>query len=406
MSRPNQNSVADVGRDFRVAHMRPAPTAMEPSSAGDADPVTHVAHYLLVPPPAEPASRDAEDQKNLVIHHAPVPASRDPLSASDEDQSCCVTQRPLVPSLAETIELIKAAHRERCFWMEQRKRSDLSLGAYLRTTLGWSLALPTAERDRIKQHAAELIKLGERYVKAKRRAERKAAPLPSLPAALDAFAHVVVNAIELRGKTDELEAEAGARMESLARSLPVFEFTKSQRGFAALGLAIIVAEAGRDLRDYATKGKLYKRMGLAVIDGKRQGGLTKTASKDEWIAHGYVRVRRSRIWTIGTAVLMAGNPRYRQIYLDRKLYEAARAEAEGLTVAPAAKIPKKRAAEYRSLGHIDARARRYAEKHLLCDLWRAWKRLTPSDRGAVHDPAVAQLEHNPPRSDLSELAAE
>jgi len=112
-------------------------------------------------------------------------------------------------------------------------------------------------------------------------------------------------------------------------------------------------------------------MGVAVLDGTRQGGLAKTAPKEAWIAHGYNRQRRSRMWNIGDALIKNG-VLYRKVYLARKEYERKRAEANGLTVAPSAKIPKGRAAEFMSDGHIHRRAQRYMEKRLLRDLWQAW----------------------------------
>lgn len=323
-------------------------------------------------------SEDA-DLKESGNPAAVVPSS-EPLS-SGADHVVCGNQLQVVP-LDETIEAIVAAHRERCYWMEQRKRSDLSMGAHVRTMLGWSLALPPEEREAIRQRAADMLVAGERYVKANERlagrlgrltSEEANAAIEALPPRPTECAEVIIATIEMRRRVDGLEAQQTKTMEQLARSLPAYEWAQGVRGFGALGLAIIVAEAG-DLSKYATKGKLYKRLGLAVIDGVRQGGLPTGAPKDAWIAHGYSPRRRSRIWTIGVAVLMSGNERYRKIYLDRKAYEVAKAEAEGLTVAPAGKIPAKRRHEFRALGHVDARARRYTEKRLLLDLWRAWRR--------------------------------
>jgi hypothetical protein len=37
--------------------------------------------------------------------------------------------------------------------MDQRKRADLALGSFLRSALGWSRALPEAERKRINSQA-------------------------------------------------------------------------------------------------------------------------------------------------------------------------------------------------------------------------------------------------------------
>lgn len=312
------------------------------------------------------------------LHAVPALSPEGNNSASDGGQGPLDIHEVNVPALAGTIAAIRAAHRERCFWMEERKRSDLTLGSYLRSALGWALDKPTAERNAIRDQASEIMDAGEAHVKAMRKAVKAAekgktpTALPDMPESLRAFAHIVIPKIEMRGKTDELEAAATKAMERLAKELPVADWVDSIHGFGLKGLAIIIGEAG-DLGNYANPSKLWKRMGVAVLDGKRQGGLPKTAKAEEWEAHGYNRVRRSRLFTIGDSMLKQAKCPYRTLYLDRKAYEAAKAEADGLIVAPAAKIPKGKQAEYRSLGHIDKRARRYVEKRLLRDLWRAWR---------------------------------
>ncbi len=119
-------------------------------------------------------------------------------------------------------------------------------------------------------------------------------------------------------------------------------------------------------------------MGVAVMgqgDGlfdHRQGNPGPGASAADWINEAYSRRRRSRLFVIGDGLVKTAGP-YREVYLARKAYEVARAEELGLIVAPSAKIPAKRKAEFRSVGHIHRRAQRYMEKRLLRDLWRAWR---------------------------------
>lgn len=273
-------------------------------------------------------------------------------------------------ALETTISDLRSEHRKRVFAMEQRKRTDLSLGWFLKTVLGWSKNLPDAERDAIAERAAEMIAIGEALAKGK--------PVKADPV-FEEWRPLILATIQARGPFDRIEADATKLMEKLAITLPVWSWVEPIRGFGALGLATIVAEAG-DLANYPTVAKLWKRMGLAVMDGVRQGGLLKTAAKADWIAHGYNRQRRSRMWNIGQS-LVKGNQdgTYRTIYLARKEYERTKAEAAGLTVAPAGKIPKGKQAEHMSHGHIDKRAQRYMEKRLLRDLWRAWR----ETRGAL-----------------------
>jgi hypothetical protein len=204
-----------------------------------------------------------------------------------------------------------------------------ALGAYLRTQLGWRTDLPEKQRNKIAAAARKIIKDGDNHNVAA--AEASCAPWAPIE-----FAH----------KTE---------MERLAVLLPVWaSFGKDIRGFGPMCLAMVVAEAG-DLSNYPTHSTLWKRLGLAVFEGRRQGDpVINTA--DEWIRHGYNRVRRSQIFNIGDALIKQnGVGRYRTIYLNRKAYELARE-------------PDMRPIK------AHRRAQRYMEKMLIRDLWRAWRR--------------------------------
>lgn len=278
----------------------------------------------------------------------------------------------------ETIDLIRSWHRRRVFMMDQRKRSDLALGAFLRSALGWSRSLPSAEARAIADRAAALIAIGEKVARQASKPEAKRKPVPGAEDAdfLD-WSDVILGALAARAPFDAVESRATKEMDRLARSLPVWSwFADNVFSGSGVSLAVIVAEAG-DIGSYANPGKLWKRMGLAPISkGEttragatwRKGGLTAA----EWTDAGYSMRRRSAMFVIGDS-LIKGKSYLREVYLGRKDYERAKAEAAGLTVAPAAKIPAKRAAEFMSDGHIHRRAQRYMEKRLLRDLWSAWR---------------------------------
>jgi hypothetical protein len=264
---------------------------------------------------------------------------------------------------AAIIAEIRAWHRQRVFAMDQRKRADLALGAFIRRDLGWSRQLPKAQAATIVKQAAALIALGDKVAKGKAIGNADFARL----------GQIILSSIRGRAHWNDLEADATTEMERLARLLPVWvTFGEGIRGFGARSLAVIIAETG-DLSRYADPAKLWKRMGLAVLHGVRQGGLRKGADAAAWIAHGYNAHRRSFMFVIGDVLIKQQNP-YRALYVRRKTIERAKAAAAGLTVVPAAKIPEKRKAEFMSDGHVHRRAQRYMEKRLLRDLWRAWRR--------------------------------
>lgn len=302
------------------------------------------------------------------------------------------------PDIAELCAAIRYQHRQRDYAMEQRKRADFALGSFLRCfALGWNLSRPADERRAIADRAAAMMNDGDDSGE---------------------WSNLIDASIAARAPFDRVEASAKKEMERLAKQLPVWkEFGEGVRGFGAVSLAVIVGEAG-DLSVYPKKGHLWKRMGVAVIDGVRQGGLLKTASKEDWIEHGYNRMRRSKMFVIGEALVKAqvrkikddngedtgervATGPYGAAFLARKEYERQRAEAEGLTVAPAGKIPAKRAAEFMSDGHIHRRAQRYMEKRLLRDLWQAWnhrKAITagPQDEAIVRLPTGDTVEREAP----------
>lgn len=138
-------------------------------------------------------------------------------------------------------------------------------------------------------------------------------------------------------------------MVSIAKALPVARFVEETRGFGYLGLAQIIAEAG-DLNGYANPGKLWKRFGLAVYEGRAQ---RRSTDKAKAIEMGFSPKRRATMFVIGDALIKSGDT-YRQVYLDRKQYEAEKAPD----------LPK--------MAH-HRRAQRYMEKRLLRELWKAWR---------------------------------
>lgn len=250
----------------------------------------------------------------------------------------------------ETISQITTLYRERRFAMEQRKRADLALGAYLRSALGWRKDLPKKEADAIKAQAVAIAK--------------KPQDTP--------WEHVVIAAINSRAPFEAIEGAAVKEMERLAKALPVWsEFGEGVRGFGAASMAAILAEAG-PLEGYASIAKLWKRMGLAVMGDVRQGGLAKGAGAEAWIAHGYNPKRRSAMWNIGDTMLKAQVRKvkdaegedtgeryalgpYGEAYLARKTYELAR-DPEMQPI------------------KAHRRSQRYMEKRLLKHLWQAWRR--------------------------------
>ncbi len=170
-------------------------------------------------------------------------------------------------------------------------------------------------------------------------------------------------------------------IQQIVQSWPIIGWLKdpARRGFGVVGLGLVLGETG-DLSQYANPAKVWKRMGLAVLDGKAQrrvAGTTK-AKKVEAVSHGFSPRRRSLMHVIGDC-LVKGNQDgpYRSLYLERKAYELERLPEEAK---PRLLISHKRAL-------------RYMEKRLLKDLWLAWRRVTNDvlhTRGSMSSAAPAQ----------------
>jgi len=170
-------------------------------------------------------------------------------------------------------------------------------------------------------------------------------------------------------------------LEGYARQLPIAHVMAETRGFACLGLAGIVGEAGA-IGEYRTVSGLWKRLGLSVIDGKAQG---RRSDAIEAKRHGFAPARRAAIWNIGNQLIgaMGRGPRplvgedvdaredlsrWQVMFVKRLRYEADR-------------DPKHRRPDKDKNGqmiesfskHAAARAKRYVEKQFLKYLWQQWR---------------------------------
>lgn len=177
----------------------------------------------------------------------------------------------------------------------------------------------------------------------------------------------------------------------LARKLPVYSWVKSVKGFGDKSFATIVGECG-DIGSYKSKltgqpsvSALWKRLGLAVFDGKRQGSPGKDATAQDWIDHGYNRKRRSVSWNARAQIIggmglwrpgfgedVRANPElteYQIVFAERVRYES---EKLGLPIVEVINAKGEHKESYKQ--HAVNRAMRYTEKRLLKNLYLAWRR--------------------------------
>ena len=183
-----------------------------------------------------------------------------------------------------------------------------------------------------------------------------------------------------------------------ARKLPVYPWVKATFGACDSTLAAIVGEAG-NIGAYKSVSAVWKRLGLAVFDGNRQGNTTGADDKAAtFVKHGYSPARRAVVWNIGNGLIggMGRGPRlapgedqnaredlspYQRLFVERCRYEAGRD--------PAHRRPdtiKKDTGEVRESfsKHCASRAKRYVEKRFIRDLYAAWRAAEGHIRSDTH----------------------
>jgi transposase len=134
---------------------------------------------------------------------------------------------------------------------------------------------------------------------------------------------------------------------TLAKEHSLWPWAEAIRGLGPLSFGQMVAEAG-DLTRLDNPAKLWKRMGLAVMDGKAQRRLRGA----QGVEHGFSPRRRAVMAVIADNLVRLNKDGYRTLYVERKAYEAEKNSELKLI-------------------HRDKRAKRYMAKRLLKDFWTA-----------------------------------
>jgi hypothetical protein len=337
---------------------------------------------MPAPSPAGGGHVTSDDQMKIAS-----PSSHAVVSVADADgggevrANMAVMSNALLPDLALLINSLITLQKERVYWLRCRNRHNNATVAYVRRLLDWDPGAPESERKIISARALNIVSKVEKGLRLPDE-DREIGVRCAEVILISAEARVPID-IALKGvskgvsKKDDPKGIGKLGVEQLmemgAKQLPVWEWVKDVRGLGALGLAIIVGEAG-DLSEYANPGKLWKRFGLAPHQGKSakvwrsEGGL----SAAEWTKLGYSPARRSEMWNRAVPIIKSQIRQvkdddgkdtgeretlgvYGKVYLDRKRYELERdPEMSNLWA--------------------HNRAQHYMEKRLLKHLWQAWRR--------------------------------
>jgi len=126
-------------------------------------------------------------------------------------------------------------------------------------------------------------------------------------------------------------------MVDMVKDMPIVDqFVRPLKGFGELSFARILAEAGGDLWTYPNPAKLWRRFGLAVINGEAQGhpnGFGYTAGvnvpKELWASHFISKRRRSISYVAFDPVIKHNGQPYKAFFDKKKAERQAKLEAEG-----------------------------------------------------------------------------
>jgi hypothetical protein len=269
------------------------------------------------------------------------------------------------PSVGEICDRLIGFQGQRVFAIRMQVRCDNAAGAFVRTRLGFRTDLPEKERNRISAEARRIKEAVERG-----QGLSAVARQGQTDGVLAACSAVILASAASRKCWDEMRDDCEYQMEAFARQLPVWPFCNQVRGVGKLGLAVIVGEAG-DLCGYPKHGHLWKRLGLAVIDGKRQGSVPANLGREEraeaWTERGYNPNRRAQVWSFLDDSLLRGQ------------WRGGKDDGPGYPLGPYGEKYARKKAEYLARDDIaapDAAARRYMAKCFVRDLWREWRRTT------------------------------
>jgi hypothetical protein len=323
----------------------------------------------------------AETRRSVILRSTmsqPAPTSL--RNQADRTNPPAIPIQDLSSSLvAKTCDQIVHQQRTRVYAIKRQSMADRSTEAFICNVGGYSTGDDEASRKKAFKIARDLRIMVEG-------GGEDQAIYDTHPQVVLAITTPVIIASAIgRQSFDKIRDAAEKEMRKLVKMLPTWPWVASVRGFGDLGLAIVVGEAGGDLSRFETVSKLWKRLGLAVINGKRQGAPGAGATADDWIAHGYNRRRRAEVWAVFSDSM------FRAQWRGDRDEDGKKPEKTGKPIAvPAHPIgpygevyayEKTKALNYEwTQGHVHNHARRLMTKAAIKDLWINWNNDRPRRR--------------------------
>lgn len=290
-----------------------------------------------------------------------------------------ITLAPYDPApIAETVDQIVYLHRRRQAAIRAKTKVILMQKAEIRSML---CSDADFEEDKTTERVTAFGKAPRKLTKAaqKRVDDSIKAALVEIEAGLpeSEIAHVIFAYVQSERVFERQCEDYKKQMVKAVKRLPIYKWAQSVTGFGDVSLATIIGECG-DIGTYKSISAVWKRLGLAVINGRRQGNPGEGASAQDWIDHGYNRSRRSVSFVAREHVIggmgkwrpemgstLEDATYYQRVYAERARYEA---EKLGLPITESDKGKE----SYKK--HVAMRAHRYVEKRLLKHLYLEWRR--------------------------------
>lgn len=248
--------------------------------------------------------------------------------------------------LSATLDQLAELQVRRKFYIATVNKQTNAIKALVRRALGWRF--DGDDKDKVNGRAARIVAAA---MAGKDQKPEDAAVYTALAADLAVLSAAIDPCQNAR---HQIELE----MKRIVRKMPIYAWAKGVHGLGELGLAVILAETG-DLSNYPKKGHVWKRLGLAVFEGKAmstwrmKGGL----SAEQWQQAGYSPRRRAEIYAV------ISEPLFRAQSVAQGPYRAA---YDARRQATSESFPDWTKAH----SHMDAL--RIMTKRMIRDLWKAW----------------------------------
>lgn len=312
------------------------------------------ANVMLKPNPGVPTRRKQKPGHRIretQTRHAGRTADSGNGDGGGESQVECET--PLSSDIPAIVHQLKALQSRRRFWIMSRIQTDNRIQNYVGRELGWNRDLPEKQRKAINKKTAIQIKLA-------------LSADESCELSKETVAMVLVNSVASKSCQKNID-ETEKQMESLAKLLPAAGYVERTKGFGLKGLAIIMGEAGNDLRNFKSPAHLWSRFGVAPP------WHYDTVTKNGKACNKKPRARCAQLWTLTDSLIRGNRDKTGKLHEFAKLY-AERREHEATAHPEFVTGHDEKGLHITK--HGDNRARRYVGKRLLRELWIEWRKAT------------------------------